>query len=262
MPGRAHRAFVLACVLLLAALGCSATAPRTASERAAAAWIATPEDTAGVLVAHRAWWHAYMVADTAVLALRTSPALRLVLGSGLAYDRVATLAASATNVDGSRLAVEWGVETARAVAPGVALVTARAAESEGASRMHFRYLTVLERHERAWRVLAAQATREEAFTPRAADAASGGILTELAGEYRTPRGGVLRVEVEEEALVLIEPSGKRLAMEPIGPGLFEFRARSPLNGIVRFSFARDASGRVTSMSRLVAGGVTTFARVP
>ncbi len=51
-------------------------------------------------------------------------------------------------------------------------------------------------------------------------------------------------------------------MEPIAPGLFEFAALSPANGVVRLLFTRDATGRVTAMSQLTAAGVSTFPRRP
>jgi hypothetical protein len=63
------------------------------------------------------------------------------------------------------------------------------------------------------------------------------------------------------ALVLIEPSGKELPLEPIGPALFEFRQLSAINGIVRFTFSRDGAGRVTAFNRLTSGRVDSFPRV-
>jgi hypothetical protein len=48
----------------------------------------------------------------------------------------------------------------------------------------------------------------------------------------------------------------------VGPGLFEFRTLSPSNGVVRMAFARDAGGRVTSMTRLLNGVANVFPRVP
>jgi hypothetical protein len=63
-------------------------------------------------------------------------------------------------------------------------------------------------------------------------------------------------------LALIEPSGRELRMEPIGPSLFEFDYLSSAGMIIRIAFARDASGRVTSASRLIPGAINTFARVP
>jgi len=51
-------------------------------------------------------------------------------------------------------------------------------------------------------------------------------------------------------------------MEPIGPSLFEFDYLAPAGVIIRMAFARDPSGRVTSVNRLIPGIVNTFVRVP
>jgi hypothetical protein len=144
----------------------------------------------------------------------------------------------------------------------VAIATTRSTETDGAAATSsFRYLTVMERTADGWRVSAAQSTRVLAFAPTL-PAAQAGDLAAYIGGYRTPRGATLRVEARDSALALIEPSGTEIRMEPIGPALFEFRALSPLNGIVRLVFMRDADGRVTAMTRLVNGAVNTFPRIP
>ena len=57
---------------------------------------------------------------------------------------------------------------------------------------------------------------------------------------------------------MVEPDGKALELTPVGPGLFEPKGQSPLNGILRFVFARDANGDAASFSRLTEGRVDTF----
>ncbi|HEU0080360.1 MAG TPA: hypothetical protein VFQ76_22115, partial [Longimicrobiaceae bacterium] len=125
----------------------------------------------------------------------------------------------------------------------------------------YRYLTLLQRDGAGWRVAAAQSSRELALTPRV-PAAAAGALADFAGSYSTPRGAALRVLARDSVLVLVEPSGLEIPMEPIGPGLFEFGYVSLGNGIVRFSFPRDAAGRVTALVRLLPGSLTTFPRIP
>lgn len=241
----------IASLLALALAACAGNAPR-----------ASVDDSASVLAAQRAWWRAYAVADTAYLQAHTSPALSLTVSTGATFDRAGMLAQAVTHVNGGRLTMEWAEEAVRLASPSVAVATTRVTESDGpAATATYRYLTVLERAGTGWRVSAAQSTRELAFAPRL-NAAQAGPLADYAGGYRTPRGATLRVEVRDSALALIEPSGTELRMEPIGPGLFELAGMSPLNGVVRMAFARDAGGQVTSVSRLVNGGVNTFPRIP
>lgn len=221
---------------------------------------AAASDTAGAAEAQRGWWRAFAVADTAYLQAHTAPAFSLTTSSGATFDRAAMLAQAATHVNGSRMTFTWAEEAARLAAPSVAVASARSTESDGAAATStFRYLTVMERAADGWRVSAAQSTRQAAFTPRV-PAAQAGELRDYAGGYRTPRGTTLRVEVRDSALALIEPSGKELPMVPIGPALFELSGMSPLNGIVRLVFTRDARGRVTAMTRLVNGAVNIFPR--
>ena len=243
-------------LLALAAAACAgATPPRLPSAGPAAS------DTAGALAAQREWWRAFAVADTAYVRAHTAPAVSVTLSSGLTLDLAGTVAQVATHVNGSRLGMAWAEEAVRLASPSVAIATARLTESEGTSTTTFRYLTVLERAGGGWRVAAAQSTRELAFTPRLA-AAQAGPLGDYAGAYRTPRGTELRVLLRDSALVLVEPSGTEIPLAPVGPGIFEFNVLSPLNGVVRMMFTRDAGGRVASLSRLVPGQVITFPRIP
>ncbi len=250
-------------ILLVAVLVCAscAGASRLPTPADGPSGASVQGDSAGALTAQRDWWRAFVVADTAHLRAHTSPALSLTLSGGQTFDAPAMLAEAATHTRGARLELGWADETVRMVAPTVALVTSRASEADGQTAGRYRYLTLLQRDGAGWRVAAAQSTRELALTPRV-PAAAAGALADLAGAYRTPRGGELRVVAHDSVLVLVEPSGLEIPMEPVGPGLFEFGYVSLGNGIVRFSFPRDAAGRVTALVRLVPGSVTTFPRIP
>jgi hypothetical protein len=219
------------------------------------------EDTAGALAVERGWWRAFALADTAYLGARSAPALSLTLSSGRTHDRVGMLREAATHTNGARLGMRWSEEVVRFPAPHIALVSSRMTATLGAASTDYRYLTVLERRGGAWQVAAAQSTREAAFSPRTY-AAAAATLADFAGAYHTPRGLALRVAVRDSALVMVEPSGSEVRLEPVGPGLFELPALSPVNGVVRLLFARDPAGRVASLSQLVPSGVTTFPRLP
>lgn len=251
-PARCGKALA---VLLLLAMSACAAAGRPAALPAAGA------DDAGALEVQRGWWRAYAVADTAYLQAHTAPELWLTVSSGTTYDRAGMLAAIGSHVNGSRLVMEWADESVRLASPSVAIATTRVTETDGPVSAVYRYLTTMERTGDGWRVLAAQSTRELAFTPRVA-AAQAGPLADYAGAYRTPRGATLRVEVRDSSLALIEPSGTEIPVEPIAPGLFEFRTLSPSNGVVRLAFARDAAGRVMSMTRILNGIANVFPRIP
>lgn len=220
-----------------------------------------PDGQQEALAMQRDWWRAFATADTAYLQAHTAPELTLTLSSGLTFSRTGALAQAAQYAGMGRLGMEWGEESVRLAAPSALVLTARVTETEGQTVTSYRYLTVLQRSGDGWRVAAAQSTRELVFTPRVPVAAAG-ALADYAGGYRTPRGGTLQVVVRDSALGLVEPSGKELPLEPVGPGLFEFRELSPANGIVRFVFTRDSAGRVAALVRLIPGHVNTFPRIP
>jgi hypothetical protein len=245
--------------LALALGGCAASTAQSPAGPPPAS--AAANDTTGVLAAQRDWWHAFTVGDTAYLQAHSAPAVWLTLSNGQAYDRAGMLARAARHADGSRLRVEWAQEAVRASAPGVAVVTSRTTEANGPQSSVFRYLTVLERGAAGWRVSMGQTTREAAPTPNVS-AAAAGPLGDYAGEYRTPRGGVVRVEVRDSALSLTDPSGQAVALEPIGPAAFEYRNLHGINSIVRFVFTRDGTGRVAFLVRLSVGEANTWTRVP
>jgi ketosteroid isomerase-like protein len=233
---------------------CASTAP-------AARPGSTAADTTGALAAQRDWWRAFATADTAYLQAHTAQDFSLTLSSGRAFDGAAMLAQAASHVNGGRLAMQWAEESVGVAAPPLAVATLRVTETDGPTSASYRYLTVLERGGGIWRVAAAQSTRELVFTPRVPVERSG-LLGDFAGGYRTPRGLVLRVEVRGAALAMVEPSGAEIPLEPIGPGIFEFRQLSPSNGMVRMVFTRDATGRIAGMTRLINGEATTFPRIP
>jgi hypothetical protein len=231
-----------------------ATVPSMARE-------AAPSDVAGALETQRGWWHAIATGDTEFLQAHSARPLSLTLSSGRTLDRTATIAQAVTFAASTRPTFGWSDETVRLISPGVALATTRATESVALVSSAYRYTTVLERDGAGWRVMSAHSTREAEFTPRLSRAAAGS-MSDYVGEYRGPRGGIVRVIARDSVLALVEPSGRELRMEPIGPSLFEFDYVSPGGMIIRFGFARDSSGRVTSASRLIPGSINTFARVP
>lgn len=241
-------------LLLSLCIASCATAPR--AHRGAA-----PSDTAGALETQRSWWRALALGDTAFLAAHSAPTLWLTLSSGRIFDRAAALAEAVTFAGSAPPTFGWSDETVRPVAPGIVAASTRATESAGLASSAYRYLTILERHGAGWRVTSAQSTRAAVFSPRLTTAAAG-PMTDYIGEYRGPRGGTVRVVARDSVLALVEPSGRELRMEPIGPSLFEFDYVAPAGVIIRIAFARDASGRVTSANRLIPGAVNTFVRVP
>lgn len=254
---RTARCSLLALTLLAAASGAACAGPPATKPAPVSR---EPAAHSELLAAQRGWWQALATADLAYLEAHTAAEHSLTLSAGGSYDRAAMLAQASASPQGGDVQFEWADERVRFPEPGVAIATGRCTERARGFAGAFRYLTVLQRAEAGWRVTAAQSTREATFTPRVL-AEVAGALEDYVGSYRTPRGALLRVKRGDAALVLVEPSGKQLPMEPIGPGLFEFKALSPGNGIVRFSFARDGSGQVRSFSRLISGQVDVFPRV-
>jgi hypothetical protein len=244
-----HR-FQYLLVALLMGMMSAAAAPRAGAAR----------DSAGAIAMQRAWWQALVLADTASLRALSTSALVVTLSSGQTFDRAGLLADAARHTKGREVKITWADEAIRPVGSNVALVTSRVTEVVGPTASVYRYVTVLERRGADWRVTAAQSTRELAFTPRVG-AGEAGPLVDFTGAYQTPRGQALRVVARDSALLLVEPSGIEIPVEPIGPGLFEFTVLSPSNGVVRLAFTRDATGRVTAMTRLLSGSVNTFPRI-
>ena len=215
----------------------------------------------GALDAQRAWWRALAVGDTALLEARTARPLALTLSSGRTLDRAAAIAQAVPYATMPQPTIEWSDETVRLVAPGVAVASTRAIERVAAGASTYRYTTVLQRDGAGWRVTAGHSTREAAPTPRLPADASG-ALADYVGDYRGPRGGIVRIVARDSVLALVEPSGRALRMAPIGPALFELDEPTATGTFMRVAFARDAGGRVTAASRLIPGGINTFVRVP
>jgi hypothetical protein len=240
--------------------GCAAASTQPAPAAASAAASPAAEDSSA-LAEHRRWWSAFAVGDTAYLQAHTAPVFSVTVSTGRTYDRAGMLARAATHADGGGVRMDWSEESARFPAPGVAVVTSRVAETNGGRAAFFRYLTVLERGPGGWRASMGQTTREATPTPDV-DASVAGPLGDYAGEYRTPRGGSVRVVVRDSALGLVEPSGREVRLVPIGPALFEYRSPEGVNSIVRFVFTRDAAGRIAALQRLAPGEANTWTRVP
>ncbi len=250
---------LLLSLVALALAGCVAAAATPPA--AAPASTAPAAGDSSALAAHHRWWQAFAVGDTAYLQAHTAPVFSVTMSTGRTYDRAGMLARAATHGGGGGLRLDWSEESARFPAPGVAVVTSRVRETVGPRAVLFRYLTVLERGPGGWRAAMGQTTREATATP-AVDASVAGPLGEYAGEYRTPRGGVVRVVVRDSVLGLIDPSGREDSLVPIGPALFEYRSPESVNSIVRFVFTRDAAGRVAAVLRLAPGEANTWVRVP
>jgi hypothetical protein len=250
------RLLSLAAALSLAGCAAPSTAPAPAAAPASAA-----AGDSSALAAHHGWWRAFAVGDTAYLQAHTAPEFSVTMSTGRTYDRAGTLVRAARHVNGGAMRMEWMEEATRHPAPGVAVVTSRVMETVGPRAVAFRYVTVLERGPQGWRALVGQTTREAAPTPDVA-AAEAGPLGEYAGEYRTPRGGVVRVVVRDSVLGLIDPTGREDPLAPIGPAVFEYRSPESVNSIVRFVFTRDAAGRIAALLRLAPGEANTWTRVP
>lgn len=249
-------------VALLALFGglLAGPAPAAAVASAAATDQPTARVSASAIAAQRAWWTAFIVADTAHLQARSAPQLSVTISGGQTYDRAATIAEAATHLRGKNLLIEWLDEAVQFPEPSIAIVTSRVRETAGPVGV-YRYLTVLRRSGQDWTVAAAQSTRELALTPRVPESVAG-ALADYAGNYQTPKGGVLPVSVRGAGLLLVEPDGLEIPLDPVGPGVFEFTKLSLGNGLVRIVFVRDNTGRITGMTRLLVGAVTTFPRLP
>lgn len=169
--------------------------------------------------------------------------------------------AAKTNVPGPTAFVRPAVDVAVLTVGGAVMVTSSIVEGTRNGSNAYRYLVLLERPDSVWMVVVAQSTRVLKLTPRV-PAAVAGPLTDYVGQYRLPGGGELRAVVRDSALGLIDPSGAEARLEPIGPSLFELPSLYDRIAVVRFVFTRDATGRVTSPSRLIYSSVTTWPRIP
>ena len=223
--------------------------------------VAVVADTAGVGETQRRWWRSIATGDTAFLEAHSAPVLSLTLSSGRTLDRQETLRQAAAFASSAPPTFGWSDETVRLISPDIAVARTRATESAGLASDAFRYTTILERRNAVWQVTSAQSTREAVFTPRLT-AAAAGPMGDYVGRYRGPAGGIVQVLARDSVLALVQPNGREIRLEPIGPSLFEFDYVVPAGVIVRLVFTRDAGGRVVSATRLIPGGVNTFVRVP
>ncbi|MES2521711.1 MAG: nuclear transport factor 2 family protein [Gemmatimonadota bacterium] len=244
-------------------LRCAATAFVLHAAVACAVSAQASDSTSAVQLQQR-WWRAFAVADTATVRARSTANVFLTLSTGESFAGDAVMRQAASNSTTGGLVMTFSDERVRFATPTVAVVTTRVSEVAGPTTSVLRFMTVLERGAEGWRVAAAQSTRELLPSPRryGADGASGTALADYVGAYRTPRGLALRIQVRDSTLAMIEPSGREILMEPVGPGLFELAGVSPANGLVRLLFTRDAAGRVTALSQLVTGAVNTYPRIP
>lgn len=214
---------------------------------------------AAARAAAQAWWVAFVRGDTAYVRERSAPGLLLTLSNGRTYDHAAMTVLGRVQL-GRTIRMQW-LDSAVLHAGGTHMVTThRVTETGQGAPQTYRYLTVLEARRGSWRVVAAQSTREMAAAPRVGPGVSG-ALTDYAGSYRGARGGLLRIVSSENSLTMIEPGGASQSLVPIGPGLFELDFTAAGGGVVQFVFARGATGRVASLSRVGIGVVTTWSRV-
>jgi Domain of unknown function (DUF4440) len=251
------RTIVVITLFSLAACGPSARTGVNVSTAGAA----TSLDTLGAAAVAERWWRAFTLGDTAYLRRHTSPRLALTLSNGQTLDRDRVLRDAATRVPKPSTFVRPATDVAALPAGNAVVVTSSVMEgSQGGSNV-FRYLAVLERTDSVWLVVAAHSTRAITLTPRVA-ASVAGQLADYAGRYRGQAGRELRVVVRDSTLGFIDPSGVEVRLEPIGPALFELPTLYDGLAIIRFAFARDSTGRVTSLSRLIYGTVTLWPRLP
>lgn len=239
--------------ICLLALVLAPAAPVVAASR--------PAGDSDALALQRAWWLAYAQGDAKALAAHTAPEASAAFSSGSRMSHHELLAEAASHLVAPDFRMDWSEQSARSPRPGLAVVTGLSTEGTGASSQQFRIVTVIDQVGRPdWQVVHAQSTRVSRFAEPVAPSVAGPIA-DYAGDYLTPKGKLLRMEVRDDKLWMVEPGGKGFELTPIGPGLFEPGGRSPLNGVLRLFFARDAVGRVASFSRLVEGRVDTFPRV-
>lgn len=212
-------------------------------------------DPAGALALHRGWWSALASSDGGYLRAHASPHLVVTVSSGKKYD----LDSLVRNIGTAGREVKFACadESVQHLGSETALVTSECTESVGQYTTTYRFLSFLENAPDGWKVAAAQSTWRATFAKRT----SGSELGDFAGSYRTPRGRALEVTAGDGFLALREPSGIEVRLEPIAPNLFEADYVAPGGWITRYSFDRDASGRVVSLSVLSPGTVSTFPRL-
>jgi hypothetical protein len=206
---------------------------------------------------HHTFWEAIATGDTSKVRTVSVPDVSLTLSdartftSGQIYPEIAAYRLGATRM-------EWLAEDARAHENSV-VVRSRLREVTDANVSSFQIMTVLVRTDGEWKVAAAQSTREPYRAPTITVASS--LLNDLAGRYRTARGGLISVIARDNALGVVETDGREYRYEPVGGMLFEARNIPLSSGVIRLVFIRDDTGAVVGMNRILQNGITTLTRV-
>jgi hypothetical protein len=206
----------------------------------------------------KAWWDAFSRGDVAYLEARSRDSVFVTLNNGRALDREQLLAEAATHAHAA-VSATWSDQMVHKIDESAVAVNLRVTEIVGTRAAHYRYVSVLQCASGGWQVVTAQSTRELRETPRVPSSTAGN-LQDFAGEYRTPGGKTIQLLVDAGGLLLVDPSGSRTLLEPIAPALFEARGVS-VQGLIRFSFVRNADGAVAAFNRITTE-VITFPRVP
>lgn len=214
-----------------------------------------PDDAVSI---SRAWWEAFSRGDVSYLNASTANGAAVTLNNGHALNREQLMADAATHTQ-ARVSAAWSDEVSHKIDRSGVAVTARVTETVGTRAAHYRYLSVLQCKSGRWQLAVAQSTRELHETIRVPTAAAGSV-DEFAGEYVTSNGRTLRLLTDAAGLLLVDPAGSRTVLEPIGPALFEARGVS-VQGLIRFSFVRNADGAVVALNRITTE-VITFRRIP
>ncbi len=209
---------------------------------------------AGARDAHRAWWRAFTLGDTARVRALSAPQVVLTMSTGRVLGHAAVLADAGTRGDSSQVRLEWEDEVLQGWTDG-AVVTSRFAETVGPARSVYRFVTAMRRDAGGWRVVAAQSTR----IPPAVVAVPvpPEQLSAYAGRYRQREGGpVLELAVRDGGLIVRRGDGGVDPLIALSPAVFE----AP--GQARFVLERDAAGRVATLTILGTRAVTHWSRVP
>ena len=136
-----------------------------------------------------------------------------------------------------------------------AVVTSRFTESIRDAQMDYRFITVLTKEHGTWQVAAVQSTR----IPQAPVAVSvpSPVLSQYAGNYRTPRGQTFRVLVAGSSLKIVTPQGQEQQLTALAPAIFDLPAAQ-----VRFVFERGENGRVSRLMVLQQSGAVAWDKLP
>jgi hypothetical protein len=132
-----------------------------------------------------------------------------------------------------------------------AVVTSHFTESIGDAQMDYRFITVLTKEHGAWQVAAVQSTRI-AQAPVAVSVPIA-VLSQYAGEYRTPKGQTFRVVVVNSSLKIVTPQGQEQQLTALAPAIFDLAAAQ-----ARFVFERGENGRVSRLIVLRQSGAVAW----